>query len=476
MVLPKKVLLSVGIGLPAICSAQTPALFMSPTSEVGPAGAIVSARILAPAGAPFAIFVDTDGGPVDVLGERFYLGLTPGFATLLGGLVPPTGSAGTSVTIAPFPGLVGQTVYGQGVTLDASAPNGRFRVSNGASTSIYAGFSAIVETFDAGTLAGYTGSFASTVPGYIGGGVVELRTIDTMLEQGLPLPPVVASPLVPYGCRTQLIYRASDIGANGRAEVITAMRWRAAAPVVAEAYPSFDLRVGHSDVVPDYTIDPFSALPQAPESGLAPIFTENERVGEPPQVVHEGTYSISPATQLGDGFVPFPMSKNFEYDGVSSLLIEFRVGQEPTAGGNRIAHRLLVPSSPLPGARVFDLGVPAQPVNPDQSTQGTVDSLMPELQIDFARARTDARSPWLDSGQYKPAYGDAIVARSLPAGTSVELEFRGSASSLGAHPTAWSSDPSIADGMQFLQFRITFHANAVTGEVPQIDTVVVPVL
>jgi hypothetical protein len=74
-----------------------------------------------------------------------------------------------------------------------------------------------------------------------------------------------------------------------------------------------------------------------------------------------------------------------------------------------------------------------------------------------------------------PDYGTPVLAVSLPPGTSVQVEYRGSAFGSGGAPTtAWSTSPDIADGRRFLQFRITFSANPVTNERPLVDTLVVP--
>ena len=64
---------------------------MDPAVVIQLGGASAGYDLVAPAGRAFAIVLDLDGGPADVLGERFYLGLTPSLVSIQSGLVPPGG-------------------------------------------------------------------------------------------------------------------------------------------------------------------------------------------------------------------------------------------------------------------------------------------------------------------------------------------------------------------------------------------------
>ena len=122
-------------------------------------------------------------------------------------------------------------------------------------------------------------------------------------------------------------------------------------------------------------------------------------------------------------------------------------------------------SSPNPFARAVIAGTLGNPLNPATATSAAnADNAMFDLQIEFTRVQTFALSPWLDSGAATPDYGTPVIAQSLPLGTSVQVEYRGSASAGGGSTTAWSPSPDIADGRRFLQFRITFRANHLTNE------------
>ena len=46
---------------------------------------------------------------------------------------------------------------------------------------------------------------------------------------------------------------------------------------------------------------------------------------------------------------------------------------------------------------------------------------------------------------------------------------------MGTNLTGWSTNVDIADGRAQLQFRVEFVGDPVTGAVPSIDTLVVPI-
>lgn len=458
-----------------IAAVRAQTLQMDPSVQIQPNGAVVAYSLFGAANAGFGVFADFGGGPVDLLGQRFYLAFSPGLTTLASGVLPSTGSFQSSVMVPPVPGLSGLAVFGQAVVLDSTAPNGVFRVSNGASTAFHGSANALVADFAA--TGGLTGSFASDVPGHVRGGPVTTRTHRTIDPQGVPFAMPLQSPLVPFGCREQMVFRVQDVGATGEPELLTGVRWKVfpSIPVQFDVMTSFELRAGHTNVVPDYTVDPFSALPVAPLSGLSLTFANNTIQGALPQVLYSGAYVIDPAQQLPGGYMPYPLTTPFAYDGVSSLLLEFRVGPNTGNGVNGGLVRLMVQSSPDPFARVLAAGTATQFLVPAQTTVATVgDNTMHDLELVFARVETFCQSPWFDTGRPAPDYAAPIVATSTPPGTSVHVVYRGSASASGATPTEWSPSPNIADGYRHLQFRIVFRASLLTGERPLVDTLVVP--
>ena len=467
-------LLATSLALPTIAFAQSPLLVMQPAAQVTSAGASVQTYLDAPAGSFYALWVDLDGGPMHVLGERLLLGGTPVLSLFDTGFVPAGGQVFRQTQVPLFAGMLGLVLYGQALVLDASAPNGLFATSNGASTAFHNGQQAFVDTFD--LLNGYSGDFATDVVGHVRGAPVTRRTIETILPNSSAASGPVGTPLVPFGCRAQYVYRAQDVGAIGTPELLTAVRWLPWLQIAHDTFPAFDFRIGHTDVVPDYTVDLFTALPVAPQSGLSPTFAANERPGAPPVPVFQGAYEIAQALQRPNGYVPFPMFTPFEYDGVSSLLLDFRVPPGLSQGGNAPQLRFQVQSDPLPGARVVRSGTAQAPILPSQVTTGQADNGLPQLELEFTRVSSTLRSPWQVTNGFFLDYGTPIVAKSLPPGTSIALRFRGSTNGDDSGATAWSDSPSVADGLIYLQYEITFRSNALTGDRPIVDSLVVPLL
>jgi hypothetical protein len=77
---------------------------------------------------------------------------------------------------------------------------------------------------------------------------------------------------------------------------------------------------------------------------------------------------------------------------------------------------------------------------------------------------------------FRPNYQIPIVAKVEPAGTSVTIEYRGADDAQGNGATPWSANVDVADGKNFIQFRVTFVGDPRSGEVPAIDSLVIPIL
>ncbi len=458
--------------------AQNPLFSMTPFVVPTAAGSQLTWSLNGAVPHPFVVLADLGGGPFDFLGERFYLGFSPALASLV--FVPSSpGPMQQTISVPPVVGLLGMAIHGQPAVFDAQSANGIFRTLNGASTMFLAS-AGVGSTFANPVAEGMTGSYRADVVGHIRGGDMRRRTHETIDPQGVPFVYGLANPLNPNGCREQMVFRTQDLGATGEAELITAIRWRPFGPVQPGSLQQFELRAGLTAAVPDYSIDSFSGLPISPNSGLDSSFASNYLAGAPPVRLYQGRYDVLPAALTASGYLPYPVSAPFAYDGVSSLLLEFLVPHDPQGVmGTGAQVRLMVQSSPLPGARLWASGTAWSPIlipNPSLVSQGTPDNAMAELEIEFVRVQTFAQSAWLDAGSASPDYQAPALAASMPVGTSVALAFRGSASASGANPTAWSTSPDIADGLQFLQFRMTFVGNLVTGEVPVVDTLIVPAL
>lgn len=462
--------------LSATALAQGPWLTMTPAVSVASAAPAATWRVYGQSALPFAVLADLSGGPSFggdlLLGSRasavLHLGL-PGTTPVQGGFPVP-----------PLPAFIGTVVYAQVLSLDASAPNGMFRPGNGASVAVHGAPSAIVAEFADPVAEGFQGAYRNDVIGHVRGAAVTHRTHETYDPRAARFFAPIQSPLIPLGCREQMVFRPQDVGATGQPESLTAVRWLAEGQVVPDSFLHYEMRVGHSHVHPDYSVDPWSALPVAPGSGLSATFANNEIAGAPPVTVAFGRYDIDPQqavlSPLGL-FLPYPAMVPFGYDGVSSLLFDIRAGQG--RGENGMAVQLMLQSSPLPAARAVAGGnwmFPMPLPNPGAATTANlIDCAMPILQMDFARTESHAVSRWFDAGSAAPDYAPAILGLSLPSGTRVALRYRGSHSASGANPTAWSDVVDVADGHRYLQVDIAMHGNPLTDEVPLVDTLVVPV-
>jgi hypothetical protein len=468
---------AVVLSLAAAAVAQQSAFRMPAAVSLGPSGGQVSWQLSGPIQHPFAVLAGFAGGPFDLFGERLLLGAAPAPVTLaLGGAA--AGGAQQSFAVPMLPGLLGTALYGQVVLFDAQAANGMFRAGGAASSLFHAGGALVGSAFDDPVGEGFTGGFRTDVAGHLRGGSVVSRTHQTIDPQGAPFAQGLQNPLHPQGARVQMVYRPVDLGATGAPELLTAVRWRPLGPVQPGSLQDFELRIGHTTVHPDYGVDPWSALPVAPHSGLASTFASNYLPGAPPVRGYRGAYVIDPTQLTASGHLPYPPIVPFAYDGTSSLLLEFLVADHPSNSNlTGAAVRLMVQSSPLPGARLWSSGTPFQPrpiADPRAEVVGVPDNAMYELELDFAQVLTVAQSPFYDSGLAHPDYDAPLLAASLPPGTALSLSFRGANDARGTGATAFGTTPDQADGYRFLQFRLEFRAHLLTRDVPIVDSLFVP--
>jgi len=435
-------------------------------------GSSVGSLVLDAPSLPFLTLVDLRGGPMSFAGQTLYLGLSPALTTMDVGVLDAIGRRSLRIAVPAVPALVGTVWFGQSFVIDRSSPNGAFRASNGESLAIHGGRRAIVERFDDAVRSGLRGDYDQSVRGRL-----QARAPSTRLarivdgRRGVLFGSPIASPLDRRGQRTQMVVRAVDIGAKGVEELVTGIQWRPFGKVVDDSYPRLAIHVSHSKVVPDFSVDPRSALPRFPASGLKRTFAQNVAAGERPVRLYDGKYAIKAADLRSDGYLPYPIATPFAYNGTESLLLDFQVAPAPRAkGANGQVVYLKVVSSARPDARV--LAVTSQPFRAKQAQTG--DNIMHDYQLELTKVQSDALSRWIDSGSANPDYDKAIIATQAPAGTQVSVEFRGQQDSLGNGRTRWSADANVADGRRFLQYRVVFRA-APSGATPSIDTLVVPI-
>jgi hypothetical protein len=296
-------------------------------------------------------------------------------------------------------------------------------------------------------------------------------------KQGVVFQQGVFGVLNPDGVRVQMVYRATDLGGTGEPEVLTEFRWLPKGKVQNATYKRLVVEVGHTNVVPDYTIDLWSAFPKYPNSGLVTTFAANPKIGEKPHRIVDSSYTVRPQDVRADGYVSYPRPQSsFIYNGFNSLLLDFKM--DPTSNmttGNGQEIQLMVLSMARPNSRVHASGKLGVLVNPHTATQGRGDNSLSYMQFEFARNRSQALSPWRKSPVANPDYHTPLVASALYTGTQIGVLYRGADSASGAGVGPWSMTVDVADGKPFIQYQITFVANPWTGAVPSLESIVIPI-
>ena len=161
-----------------------------------------------------------------------------------------------------------------------------------------------------------------------------------------------------------------------------------------------------------------------PSSGLNRTFVQNIKPGDTPVVTYDGNYAIRSANLRPDGYLGYPeLQQPFLYNGIDSLLLDFKMVPSPNAiGANGAAVFLMVQSSPNPNSRALESGQPGNPVDPFQSTVATMASnTLHDVQLEFATVESVAVSPWRSSPLPRPNYHAPSVAASVPAGSNVRF-------------------------------------------------------
>ncbi|HEU4420335.1 MAG TPA: hypothetical protein VFT55_15465 [Planctomycetota bacterium] len=427
----------------------------------------------------YALVVDVAPGSTPLFGQTFDLAFSPSLLVLHAGLV--TYSSPGAFTFSPGAFPPGTPLFFQVGEWDPSLGLGSMLASTSESLIVHDGTAALEVSFRV-DLPLLTGVFDHTVSHRLQALPSVRRTVQPLPPSAYPIPITGLTPVRPAGARLQHALRASELGANGVRETLTAVRWRPLfGVVVPETLPQFELRASHTDVVPDYTIDPWGLIPVAPLSGLSQTFAQNPRPGSTVSM-YSGSYVVQPQALLPNGYLPFPAPQaTFVYDGQSTILLETLCDPVPGLGApNNFALIYgLVLSSGQPYASVHasggGVGQPAV-VNPATVASGLGGSFLFDLELEFVRTTSVATSRWFASPVANPDYRPWHSAAFTPPGTSIALEFRGADDPFGTGATAWSASQDVADGKVFLQFRATLEADPNSTAVPWIDTLVVPIL
>ncbi|MEZ6038721.1 MAG: hypothetical protein R3F29_14660 [Planctomycetota bacterium] len=494
----RAVSLAVAAVLCGVASAQSAHLNASAGVSVGlGVPAPVDFAVAGPPATPYVLLVDFAPGPGLLAGRPVQLGVSPALTMLAASVLGPFGNEVTSVNVPPVPQLSGLAIYSQALVVTAAAPNGLFVPSNGESTILYGTSQALVERFDFPLANGFTGTFDPNSVGEVrgrfvlrqvqpidNGDVLEVPTSNTVSPYASTFLTGIQTPLDPRGCRAQFVYRAGDLGADGTPEVLRRAWWRVAnnQGVFHDVFPQVAIRVGHTTVQPDFSIDSWSALPAYPTSGLSTVFSANE--SSTPVQVRSGAYSIDPGQLVlgldrsGLGrYLDWGIEPGFVYNGTDNLLLDVRTEPSPTSFGlNGAQVYLTVLSDYLPAARsIARAMLPIGTVDPDTVAVATQrDNAVHDMVFEFARVEANALSPFRFAG-VNPDYQPAILAARTPGQSYVEVRFRGADDAAGSNATPFSLDVNVADGKAYLQYSIKLVADVVTGEVPSVDTLVVPV-
>ncbi|HEX6812545.1 MAG TPA: hypothetical protein VF384_13045 [Planctomycetota bacterium] len=426
----------------------------------------------------YALIADVAPGSTPLFGQTFDLAFSPSVLLLHVGLV--TLSSPGSFTFPPSVLPAGTPLFFQVGEWDPSLGLGSVLASSSESVIVHDGTAAVEVAFGI-DLPLLTGVWDDTVFHRLQARPSVRRTVRPLPPSAYVFPVAGLTPVRANGALVQHALRAAELGANGVRETLVDVRWRPLFGAVApETFPQFELRASHSDVVPDYTIDPWGLIPVAPLSGLSQTFAQNPRPGSTVSM-YSGSYVIQPQALLPSGYLPFPAPQvPFVYDGQSTLLLETRCDPLPVPGpvNNSAVLYGLVPSSGQPYATVHASGGAAgHPgiVNPASVSTGQGGSFLFDLELEFVRTTSVATSRWFWATVANPDYRPHHVAAFTPPGTAIVIEFRGGDDAFGTGATAWSSSQDVADGKLFIQFRFTLEADPNSTAVPWIDTLVVPI-
>ena len=109
-----------------------------------------------------------------------------------------------------------------------------------------------------------------------------------------PFPQGIQTPLSGLGSKLQALWRYCDIGYGlgdeGLYNVdVEHLYWApAGGNVVSDSFNQFEIRLSHTKVLPDETINPLTGAPVYPGSGLVDVFEDNllHSTQDPQAVVH----------------------------------------------------------------------------------------------------------------------------------------------------------------------------------------------
>jgi len=402
----------------------------------------------------------------------------------------------------------------------------------------------------------------------------------------LPVATGVFTPLNPLGAKLQTVWRYADMGWAVRDETkynldVVGINWSPVGGLaVADFYDRFEMRLGHSRLLPDEVccqggLGGTSGLPGTPN-----LFSLNYLTGTE-TIVHNQVlgYTVNPATLFnstsGTPLIPYPLNRTptpqstytwrdttilgrgangdqqqkgvpmevefaaglISMSGIGSvagpgnvptiglpLLIEIRCHPSNQGLGlNRFAVNITNGTAPTPGFRAYSAGgintlgnsVIVQPDSetfpqggfnalsnpPGIRTATSADNVFYLGQLDTVVRVSRVHTVWLDSGV--PGAGGVLWQDPVlepprtqqPLGTDIQISYRGATSFNGGSSapfdadamdaygetttsvngqTDWGSQISVASGKRYIQLRLTFVNNTISGVSPELKGLGLP--
>ena len=140
-----------------------------------------------------------------------------------------------------------------------------------------------------------------------------------------PFPAGIQLPLTGLGCKLQALWRYCDVGfelideSTNNVDVEHLYWAPAGGNVVADSFDLFEIRLSHTNVLPDESLVTPPGVPAFPNSGLSDLFASNQldATNDPLKIVHprERGYIINPADKRFSGtgniqVLPYPLNQN----------------------------------------------------------------------------------------------------------------------------------------------------------------------
>jgi hypothetical protein len=260
----------------------------------------------------------------------------------------------------------------------------------------------------------------------------------------------------------QVSYKQSDMGAAG---AITQVLWGPSSNALyAATHPNLKLRVGHT---------------KDTEGVLGSTFADNF-LGGLPLPAYDGEYllpqraDIDPQNPQG-GFYPFPdLTSPFEYNGEKGFLVDVAV--KPANDCQLLRYWFHGTGAGWPGyPGVRNLVAKSPDAETDNFTGGG-QPLVYDMEFIKKRRTTFAQSRFYNTNAIQPDFSAPNLSpSSQPGGAQAELEWQGATDTADSQTyTPWAATIDIADGKQYIRFRVKLISNLNSNTVARYDEIRIP--